>query len=875
MTYTPRSISTRLKTIILIAISSLFVGCGSGGVDNELIPSEGSSIELGGSVVKGVVENGIVQAYIIEEQAGVMVTSTTPLATAVRTDANGRYQLKLPGNTKSSAVMVIMTADSRTTMTCDVVAGCITSDSVSTIAFGERLNLSDNFSLRNVMEASKGKRENFVHITPFTHLAIAWAEAEPGGLTAENIIAGKRYIETIFGLDTDALELAIPDITRLDQYPSLSKTELETAIMSASFLALVNSPDWKSIDEVLNYAAQTMSSSGSLSSTSSGTLPDVALDDLFYEAGEIVQGLLSDTNNTTQTALLNNIGEEVQQEYEDLSDIPETIEPVIITMQPSPLSVAEHINAFFIIQATGGGELAYQWRKDGVAITGANNTSYQLLDTTANQAGVYDVVVSNSVSSVISFSALLTVNVVVVVPTNTNPVAVNDLASTEEDISVTINVLANDSDSDGDSLSVTGVTSTQGSALINNDATITFIPHSNFHGTASITYNLSDGQGGLSTATVSITVSAVNDSPVGNNDAVSTLEDTPVSINVLANDTDIDGDTLDVLSASATNGSVSVSDQNILTFTPTSNFSGTGLITYSVDDGQGASAEATVTIIVSAVNDEPTASNDTAETVEDNSVTLNVLANDSDVDGDDLTVTSATVNAGTVTSNLENTLTFFPDTNFNGTATITYTVSDGKGGLATATARVNVTADNDAPIAENDTTSTDQNNAVTINALSNDFDVDGDSLTIVSATATYGNLVLEGSGVITYTPLQNFSGPDTITYTIDDSQGGASTATVSVTVNAVTTLSSIDLSWDIPFEREDGAALELYEIDGYMIAYGNSDSNLDSEIFVSGALVDSYLLENLSAGTYYFAIATIDSDGTQGDYSSTIIKTVM
>ncbi|MFT6327979.1 MAG: hypothetical protein ACJAYK_002984, partial [Crocinitomicaceae bacterium] len=611
MTYTSRSISAALKTIILIAFSILIVGCGSGGGDgdNAQIPNEDSSIELTGSVVKGVVENGIVQAYLIEEQSGVMVSSTNPLGAAVRTDANGRYKLKLPGNTKSSQVMVIMTADSQTTMTCDVVAGCSTSDSVSTIAFGEKINLSDDFNLRNVMEASQGKRENFVHITPFTHLAISRAEAEPEGLTAENINTGKRYVETLFGLDTDALELAIPDITKLDQYTSISKTELETAIMSASFLALVNSPDWDSIDEVLDHAAQRMSSSGSLSSTNMGTLPDVALDDIFYQAGEIVQGLLSDTNNTTQTTLLSNIAEEVQEEYEELSNTPETIDPVLITTQPSSLSVDEHNSALFSIQAIGGGELDYQWRKNGVAITGANNINYQILDASANQAGIYDVIVSNSVGSVISISALLTVNVEVNL-TNTNPVAVNDLAVTEEDFSVTINVLENDSDSDGDSLSITGVTSSQGSALINTDYSITFIPNSNFNGTGSITYSLSDGQGGLSTATVSINVSPVNDSPVGTNDAVITQEDTPVSINVLANDTDIDGNNLEILSASAINGSVSITSLNTLTFTPTTNFNGSGLITYTIHDGQGASAEARVAVTVNAVNDSPVGHND-------------------------------------------------------------------------------------------------------------------------------------------------------------------------------------------------------------------------------------------------------------------------
>jgi hypothetical protein len=616
-------------------------------------------------------------------------------------------------------------------MTCDVVAGCITSDSTTTTAFGGKFKLSNNFSLRNVMEASKGNRENFVHITPFTHLAISRAETAPEGLTAENINASKRYIETTFGLDTGAVDLAIPDITRLDQYPSLSKTELETAIMSASFLALVNSPDWESIDEVLNHAAQTVSSSGSLSSTSTGTAPEVTLDDLFYEAGEIVQGLLSDANNSNQTALLNNIGEEVQQEYEEISGTPETIDPVVITKQPLPLNITEHTNAFFSIQAIGGGELNYQWRKDGIAITDANNTSYPLLDTASNQAGVYDVVVSNSVSSVISFSALLTVNVTSTQtptpnPINTNPVAVNDLATTEEDTSVIINVLANDSDSDGDSLSVIDITTTQGSAVINADYTITFSPNSNFHGTASITYSLSDGQGGLSTATASINVSAVNDNPVSNNDTASTQENTPVTINVLANDTDSDGDSLAVQTANTTNGSVSISNQNILTYTPTSNFNGIGLITYSVIDGQGASSEATVTVTVNAVNDTPVGNNDTASTLEDTSVSIDVLANDTDSDGDSLAVQTANATNGSVSISNQNILTYTPTSNFNGTGLVTYSVIDGQGATANATVTVTVNAVNDEPTASNDTAETAEDNSVTLNVLANDSDVDGD-----------------------------------------------------------------------------------------------------------------------------------------------------
>ena len=90
----------------------------------------------------------------------------------------------------------------------------------------------------------------------------------------------------------------------------------------------------------------------------------------------------------------------------------------------------------------------------------------------------------------------------------------------------------------------------------------------------------------------------------------------------------------------------------------------------------------------------------------------------------------------------------------------------------------------------------------------------------------------------------------------------------------VVTVKSIALSWDLPQEREDGSALESYEIDGYVIAYGTDANNLNQQITIEGALVLEAVVEDLAEGTYYFAIATVDSDGTQGAYSATIQQSI-
>ncbi|WP_205895843.1 Ig-like domain-containing protein, partial [Pseudomonas leptonychotis] len=184
----------------------------------------------------------------------------------------------------------------------------------------------------------------------------------------------------------------------------------------------------------------------------------------------------------------------------------------------------------------------------------------------------------------------------------------NPALVTNEDQALTITpstLLGNDSDPDGNAINILSVQgATQGSvALVGGN--VVFTPNANYNGPATFTYTVSDGLGGLATATATIGIKAVNDAPVAVADSATTNEDTPVIINVLANDTDVDGDLLTVTGATASNGSVVVNANNTLSFTPASNFSGTALIQYSITDGKGGTSSAQVSVTVTPQADAP------------------------------------------------------------------------------------------------------------------------------------------------------------------------------------------------------------------------------------------------------------------------------
>ncbi|MEL0586900.1 MAG: retention module-containing protein, partial [Candidatus Thiodiazotropha sp. (ex. Lucinoma kazani)] len=210
---------------------------------------------------------------------------------------------------------------------------------------------------------------------------------------------------------------------------------------------------------------------------------------------------------------------------------------------------------------------------------------------------------------------------------------------------------------------------------------------------------LNDGDGNSGTAITIIHVTPVNDPPDAINDAVSTLEDTPVSITVLGNDSDPEGDPLSVTShTQPANGTLVQNANGSFLYTPNVGFFGMDIFTYTISDGNGGTDTATVTVTVDAVADAPMAVDDNVGTDEDTPVTVDVLSNDSDPDGDVLTISGVTqgTNGSVTIDMMSGNPVYMPNLNFSGTDTFTYTISDGNGGTDTATVTVTVGAVGDA-----------------------------------------------------------------------------------------------------------------------------------------------------------------------------------
>ena len=261
---------------------------------------------------------------------------------------------------------------------------------------------------------------------------------------------------------------------------------------------------------------------------------------------------------------------------------------------------------------TGGTLGAVNWSTDG-SFTYDPNGQFEYLSTGNSTTDSFTYTVSDGHGGTDTATVAIIINGVDDTPGNRLPTAGNDAATTDEDHPVTVaapGVLDNDSDPDGDILAVTAVNTggTVGAVTWSPDGSFTYDPDEQFESlqggistTDSFTYIVSDGNGGIDTADVTITVNGVNDPPEAADDSASTPQDTPVTINILGNDSDPDGDTLTLDSVGpAGNGSIT-SNGSSVTYTPDSGFSGTDSFTYTISDGNGGTDTATVTITITVI----------------------------------------------------------------------------------------------------------------------------------------------------------------------------------------------------------------------------------------------------------------------------------
>ncbi|WP_165384441.1 tandem-95 repeat protein [Vibrio parahaemolyticus] len=384
----------------------------------------------------------------------------------------------------------------------------------------------------------------------------------------------------------------------------------------------------------------------------------------------------------------------------------------------------------------------------------------------------------------VSESAIVEVNVT---PANDAPVAKDDIATTQEDTAVTIDVLPNDTDVDGDKLSIESVSvpKEQGTVEV-VDGKLVFTPAENFNGDAEITYTVTDGAL-TDQATVKVTVNAVNDTPVvESNIADQTLAEdfTPYTIDLNTAFSDVDNVDGELTFSVSGNSNIQVAIVNgIATITPTADWNGSETLTFTATDPSGESVSQPVNFTVAPVADIVA---DKATVVEDTSTVIKVLGNDT-FEGDGKVVSLDTNNGpanGTVSVNPDGSVTYTPNDNYQGTDSFTYIVTSG-GVSESTTVSVDVTPVNDAPVAKDDTAITDEDTPVTIDVLPNDNDIDGDKLSIQSASVPEAQGKVEiVDGKLVFTPAENFNGHAEIIYTVTDGQL-TDEAKVTVTVNPV------------------------------------------------------------------------------------------
>ena len=445
---------------------------------------------------------------------------------------------------------------------------------------------------------------------------------------------------------------------------------------------------------------------------------------------------------------------------------------------------------------------------DALTAVLVSNVAHGTLDLSANGAFLYtpglnftgvDTFTYRASDGVIS-SGLATVTITVT-PVNDAPVALNDTYTTAEDTTLTVpaaGILANDSDVDGDALTVTLASGVANGALnLSADGSFTYTPSLNHTGTVTFTYTVADGLAVSAPATVTITITPANDAPVAADDSYTTVEDTVLTVlapGLLANDSDADGDVLSaVLVDGVSHGSLEMSAAGSFLYTPSLNFTGLATFTYRVTDGTAQSAPATVRITVTPINDAPVAVADEFTTLEDTLLTIpvaGILTNDFDVDGDVLSaVLIREVANGTLVLSTDGSFTYLPNANFHGEDSFLYRASDGALHSETTLVRIIVIATNDAPIAVNDAYATAEDIAINVPApgvLPNDTDADGDPLTAqLVGNVAHGTLVLNADGSFNYTPNGNYHGVDSFTYQITDSFATSAVATVSLTISSV------------------------------------------------------------------------------------------
>ncbi|MFN6380563.1 MAG: Ig-like domain-containing protein [Flavobacteriales bacterium] len=377
----------------------------------------------------------------------------------------------------------------------------------------------------------------------------------------------------------------------------------------------------------------------------------------------------------------------------------------------------------------------------------------------------------------------------VVNPINDAPFAGNDNATIQEEGTLNGTVTANDGDVDGGLLTYTITTPpASGTFVMQANGSYTYTPAVNFFGNVSAQYSVCDAAGLCANATLTITVTNVNDAPLANNDTFTVIEDGVLGGNVSLNDSDPDGGTLTYsLVGNTQNGTISMNANGVFNYTPFANFHGVEQVNYQVCDAQGLCDQGNIFITVVPVNDAPVAVNDVLGILVNTSGSGNVATNDIDVDHPALIYSIVTgPSNGTIEMNQNGIYTYTPNEFFSGQEVIIYSVCDGLNVCDQGTLTISIINNNVAPVAVHDVFNTLEDSPITVSVANNDTDANNQILTYsLILWPSNGNLSFATNGQFTYSPSLNFYGNDSFTYQVCDPFGECDQAIVTISIMEV------------------------------------------------------------------------------------------
>ncbi|WP_094985636.1 retention module-containing protein [Cellvibrio mixtus] len=535
--------------------------------------------------------------------------------------------------------------------------------------------------------------------------------------------------------------------------------------------------------DTLSYAVTTNPANGTLT-LDSATGAFVYTPNANYNGSDSFVVTISDGKGGTTTSTVN-IG------VTPVNDAPVSADQNLTTEEDTPIDGA------IVATDADGDTLAYSVTTGPVhgtvTLNPATGTFTYTPNTNYNGSDSFVVTISDGKGG----TTTSTINIGVT-PVNNAPTSADQNLTTDEDVALPGQIVA--SDVDGDTLSYAVTTNPANGTLTVDPATGAFVytPNANYNGSDSFVVTISDGKGGTTTSTVNIGITPVNDAPVAADDYFTIDEDTPLVISpsqLLANDTDVDGNPLTIITIqSAVNGTLNVVGGNIV-FTPAADYSGPASFRYTISDGKGGFSTGTVHITVNPVNDPTVMKPEVVSVLEDSFIEGNVLANDYDPDdvlsiqyyeidgvkhspGTELDISGV----GTFLLLSNGDYTFTPFANYNGPVpVISYTTNTG----ASSTLTITITPVNDLPVAVDDNFSMEGNTSLVINPselLANDYDIDGDILSVSTIFGIDNGTVSISGGNIIFTPTPGFSGAASFSYTVSDGKGGYDTAKVNINV---------------------------------------------------------------------------------------------